>query len=301
MGCVEESERGVDKHIVLVMKYILKHLKNLSKKFWLSLKVPLKIDVHVTEICNLNCKGCSHFSPLARTEYLDLKKYATSLQHLAKIEKAIGSIQLLGGEPLLNPELTEIIRITRHYLLNTNIHILTNGILLSDDKKLPENFWSVCQENNVIIKITKYPCKVDYDVIEQRCENHNVKYEILGDRGRQGEWAFFPLYKNGFKHWSVKFKFLKLARCSSFNCFQLVGDKIYPCCHVAYIRHFNNYFGENFKVEESDSVDVTKINKSFQVRKLLFTATPFCKYCGKGYIPSSWSHSMKNKEEWLAE
>ena len=29
-----------------------------------------KIDIHLTDHCNLNCKGCTHFSPLAEDFYL---------------------------------------------------------------------------------------------------------------------------------------------------------------------------------------------------------------------------------------
>ena len=31
------------------------------------------LEVHLAEHCNLNCKGCSHFSPLAEKEFIEEK------------------------------------------------------------------------------------------------------------------------------------------------------------------------------------------------------------------------------------
>ena len=111
------------------MKYFLYNCKHFGKRFWLSLKVPFKIDVHVVEHCNLNCKGCSHYSPVAQKEFLDPKEYEKVLPCLARIEKSIGQIQLLGGEPLLHPQFPKLIRLTRSYLPHTKINVLSNGVL----------------------------------------------------------------------------------------------------------------------------------------------------------------------------
>ena len=283
------------------IKHLLQRCMFFGKRFCISLQIPLKIDVHVVEHCNLNCKGCTHFSPIAKPEYLDIVDFSNNIKHLTKIEKSIGSIQLLGGEPLLHPRLSEIINVTRKNLSKTNIHIITNGILLTNEKKLPVDFWETCKKNNVLIRITKYP-SVNYDVIERKCIEKEIKYEWFEDRGtknRNKGWSFFPLYINGWKHISNRYKFLKLLRCGSFNCLQLVGTKIYPCSHVAYVRHLNNYFNYDFKVIQKDSVEITKIKNSFAVRKLLFMSTPFCKYCGYGYKSSHWAQSNKTADEWI--
>lgn len=283
------------------IKQILQIFKVFSKRFWICLQIPLKIDVHVVEHCNLNCKGCTHFSSIAKPEYLDIEDFSNNIKHLTKVEKSIGSIQLLGGEPLLHPQLSEIINVTRKNLLKTNIHIITNGILLVNEHKLPNNFWETCKSNNVLIRITKYP-NINYDVIERKCKEMGIKFEWFKDRGTNNQnqgWGFFPLYINGWKHISNRYKFLKLLRCSSFNCLQLVGTKIYPCSHVAYVRHLNSHFGFDFKVNSNDSVDITKIKNSFMIRKLLFMSIPFCKYCGYGYKASTWSKTNKKSEEWV--
>lgn len=282
------------------MKIFIRKCIQFGKRFKLSLEIPFKIDVHIVEHCNLNCKGCSHFSSLATPEFLDPKEYEKSLPHLARIEKSIGQIQLLGGEPLLHPQLTELIKITKSYLPDTNINIVTNGILLVNEEKLKEreDFIEACKANDVLIKISKYP-GVNYQAVETNLRKAGIKFKFFGDKGHEYGWSKFPLYINGFKHISNRLKFLKLTRCDSFNCLQLVGNKIYPCCHMAYVRHLNNYFNLNFELKEGDSVDISKIKGSFPVRKLLFMSTPFCKYCGMGYTRSRWGKTNKEMEEWI--
>ena len=40
-------------------------LKQRMKLFYDRWKSPLVIEIHLTDHCNLNCIGCSHYSPLA--------------------------------------------------------------------------------------------------------------------------------------------------------------------------------------------------------------------------------------------
>lgn len=287
---------------VCLMNHFLYKVKHFGNFFLLSLKIPFKIDVHIVEHCNLNCKGCSHFSSVAQPEFLNPKEYEKALLHLSRIEKSIGQIQLIGGEPLLHSQLPLLIRLTRSYLPQTKINILSNGILFVNEEELrkKEDFIDACRTNDVLIKITKYP-GINYDAVEDNLRKADIKFYFFADKGLSNSWGKFPLYKDGFKHISNHLKFLKLTRCDSFNCLQLVGTKIYPCCHAAYIRHLNNYFNLNFELKKEDAVDITKIKRSFPIRKLLFMSTPFCKYCGNGYKKSKWAKSEKNMEEWMAD
>lgn len=43
----------------------------------------MKIDIPVVEHCNLCCKGCTAFSPLAKEEFLDYGQYCKDMYKLA--------------------------------------------------------------------------------------------------------------------------------------------------------------------------------------------------------------------------
>ena len=99
----------------------------------------LKFEVHIVEHCNLNCKQCAHFSPLAEKSYLPVERYERDCRRLSELFRGeMSSILLLGGEPLLHPQITEIMRVTREAFPVGRIRIVTNGILLP---KMAEDFW----------------------------------------------------------------------------------------------------------------------------------------------------------------
>ena len=61
------------------------------------------LELHVTDHCNLNCKGCSHYAPIADGFYISLEE----LEEYYNIIKSRGliffsTLRLMGGEPLLH-------------------------------------------------------------------------------------------------------------------------------------------------------------------------------------------------------
>ena len=42
------------------------------------------LEVNVVDQCNLNCKGCAHFSNICNNNMLDIDKYSTDLDKIAK-------------------------------------------------------------------------------------------------------------------------------------------------------------------------------------------------------------------------
>lgn len=274
--------------------------RNWYKRFVYCSKVPIKLDIHVAEHCNLNCAGCTHYSPIAEKEFCDEKILDRSLAKLSKFERSFGAIQLLGGEPLLNPRLPEIIELTRRHFKNTRINILTNGLLLLHPELTPPHFWRVCRDTGAVIKLTHYPIKIDWKQIRDVCTNHGVNFELFKDKSGEKGWSYFYLYEEGSNYVSYKIPLLRMARCGSQNCLQLVDDKIFPCSHSAYVRHLNKTFNTKFEHKKGDFIYVDKIKHTYQFRKLMLLATPFCKYCGSGYVMCRWKISNRTADEWIA-
>jgi MoaA/NifB/PqqE/SkfB family radical SAM enzyme len=75
------------------------------------------VEMHVVDHCNLNCKGCSHFSPIADELFTDIGEFTRDLQQLRRLVSNIEVIRLMGGEPLLHPNITDFIRSTKFFFL----------------------------------------------------------------------------------------------------------------------------------------------------------------------------------------
>jgi molybdenum cofactor biosynthesis enzyme MoaA len=141
----------------------------------------LRFDIHVAEHCNLNCKGCEHFSTLAPKKYLDAEIFERDCRRLSELTGGwIDQIAVLGGEPLLHPQITSILSIARNCFPTGKILILTNGTLLSVQNG---SFWESCNKNHLHIEISSYPLNIDRDMIKQTARSYSVPLAFVGGGG----------------------------------------------------------------------------------------------------------------------
>jgi hypothetical protein len=95
------------------------------------------LEYNITEHCNLRCVNCDHASPLMPQQSITLEKFSadiTALQEVLHTEE----LKIIGGEPLLNPRIVQMIECARGIGISDTITVATNGLLLH--RMLPE-FW----------------------------------------------------------------------------------------------------------------------------------------------------------------
>ncbi|GHT45222.1 hypothetical protein AGMMS49965_22000 [Bacteroidia bacterium] len=250
------------------------------------------ISVHITDHCNLNCKACNHFCPVADENFLDIESFRRDCIRLAELTNGnIGTFWLMGGEPLLHPQVTVFFDIARTYFPNIKIVILSNGILLS---KQPDTFWQSCQKNGIEVGISNYPVKIDRETIAQKVTTFGVVLTYWGDRNT--EWGkIFVLDIHGQYNYKKKWNKCTLAN----TCTCLREGKIYACPTVAYISFFNKYFEQNLETTEQDYIDIYKVKNQQEIFDFLYKPLPFCRYCNPGNQESmEWGISKKEISEW---
>jgi MoaA/NifB/PqqE/SkfB family radical SAM enzyme len=252
------------------------------------------IEVHITEHCNLNCKGCNHFSSLAEEEYLDPGQFEKDFKRLAELSKDYFAIKILGGEPLLHPRVTEFFDIARGLFPTTPIQVTTNGILLTGQ---PEEFWRSCSKNKIIISISQYPIKLDKKEIKKKAVAHRVKLMFNGTTSEE-RMCKLPLDLTGSQ--DMKKSFQKCA-ISWGCCVTLRDGRIYTCCIAAHIKFFNEFFKQNLIVSDRDYVDIYKVNSKDEIIEFLEQPFPFCRYCNISDTKFSlrWGISKKEITEWI--
>ena len=109
----------------------------------------LSFAIHIVEHCNLNCISCAHISPVAKECFYDLNEYITEAKCLSSLFcSEIGELLLMGGEPLLHPDIIEFMRVSREAFIYGNILLVTNGILLDSMK---QDFWDACRKYDITI------------------------------------------------------------------------------------------------------------------------------------------------------
>lgn len=139
------------------------------------------IEFWATSHCNLNCKGCSSCSPIAKKWFLDLKSMRRDLMRLNELDIDIHNITILGGEPLLHPELSKIMDIVKEVYSDARLGLITNGLMLM---QMPCEFWNACAKYNAKLSITCFPVMSE-DLrrkIEEKLQNEKLDYDITNKK-----------------------------------------------------------------------------------------------------------------------
>ena len=119
----------------------------------------LAVEHSVVDHCNLSCNQCDHGSPMLRKRLSSLKEFSRSVSRLAEILH-VDTFKLVGGEPLLHPQIGDFARVAKESGIAREIQIWTNGTLIH---RVPP---IVFQHTDRLV-ITKYPT-VELPIKEER-------------------------------------------------------------------------------------------------------------------------------------
>ena len=254
--------------------------------------MPLRLEFVVTDYCNLNCKGCTHYSPLAKKEFEELDVLEKQMAHLSRVcGTKLDSAYLIGGETLLYPRLVEAMGLLRKYFKTQNLYIFTNGIALP---KMSDEFWKAAKDLDIIIALTRYPIKFDYDAVEQLCMAKGIKTEVFGDRSMAD--SFFKFGLDPEKKQNGKISHFK---CYNRGCVSIIGDRLYPCSISACIGHLNNHLDNKFEHKPGDWLNVSEITDVKQIFSLRDKPVPFCSYCKNPPATVRYGSSKREVSEWI--
>ena len=222
------------------------------------------IEFHLVDSCNLKCKGCTSFSNISKkSNFIDTRLLEIRLQKLTKLF-TIETIRLLGGEPLLHPDINNILRTVRQCLGYSHIELFTNGILLN---KMPQAFFETCYKNNINIVISQYPILKNKDEIKQILSSFKINYSFSP--------IIFSFSANlNPKGNSNKEETFKNCRHTYYK--TLKEDNIYICPICAYINQYNEYFNKNIPIGNGINIYTNSTRKIFNYLK---KPEETCKYC----------------------
>jgi MoaA/NifB/PqqE/SkfB family radical SAM enzyme len=264
----------------------------------------MTFEINLADHCNLSCQCCDHYSQLSEEWCVDLDSFERDIKRMAKLfNHKIACISLLGGEPTLHPSLAQCCEITRREFPETEIIILTNGLLLLELENSPHsNIWQVCKDNSIHITVTILPIKFDYEALERKAAEYGVVLAISSNIHADeltkivkisDKHTFDLLGKAGKTHF---------VTCCYFNKFNVLKDgRYYMCPIAAHIGIFNKAFGQNLELTEKDSLDIYKVEKWEEFAEFGASYVPFCGYCDvKNWHPhSQWKASTKAIEEYV--
>lgn len=245
------------------------------------------IELHISDKCNLNCKGCTHFSPLFEDVGAVLEKKMADIRQLKKMFSDIFRIDILGGEPLLNPQLKEYVVELRRELPNTFIQIYTNGLLIP---KLGKDVLQAIHDYNIGVSVSEYyPTHQMIDRITKCLNQYGIRYRIAEYDGKQLFNKPISISENS--------KYPK--KCISNGCITINDGLIARCPTLMYISRFNEYFDQ--KLPTDGIYRISDYNNGKELLDDMKREVPLCKHCIECDMEWSVCGSQKQMKDFAVE
>jgi len=258
----------------------------------------------IVDECNLNCRGCDHFSPIADVWHQPLDDFINMIKTLRKsVGNNIREIELYGGEPLLHENLYEMMMAVKVLFGNKiTISLETNGILL--DSFLTKNK-RLREDSSFEYQITEY--KPTQGIVKQLSEkypnitifeskltpkelptNESIHKDTMFNvnmREEKLQTNILPIYKSCY--------------CKAYekNSMCLRNWMLSPCPLVMCMDIFDKVFHENYR-EDCNYIKVTENLTADDLYKIANYPCEHCRRCGNVVYGFPYEKSTKRRNEW---
>lgn len=208
-----------------------------------------QIETHVTHACSFECEGCTHFSQEKMKGQHTVESFRAEIGPWSK-RLLPHNFLLLGGEPTLNPNLTQICQAARDLWSGVEngkhlvtMMLVTNGSHLHKHPELPE-----------VLK----RCKIHLDVsVHHDAPEYLAKLEEVKDWAAKHDLSI--RWRESFRDWTAYYRGeganaepfadndpqASWNHCASRWCFNLHEGKLFKCPMSAYIKMHVAKFPQN--------------------------------------------------------
>ncbi len=107
------------------------------------------LEYHIADHCNLRCDHCCSFSPILKKWFAGAEQFERDLRAVGRVV-APQFLKIVGGEPLLHPELETLLAIAKGLAVGRRIQLTTNAFLI--DRLTPRGWDSLD-----MIAVSLYP------------------------------------------------------------------------------------------------------------------------------------------------
>lgn len=194
-----------------------------------------RLEIQVADGCNLHCDSCAHYSNHGHTGMLTPEEAERQMALWSQRLRPRAFV-LLGGEPSINPRLTEIVYIAARHFRASSLRMTTNGFFLHRHPALLDALVAT----GLRVKVSRHGRDPEYveafaPVLALLRDWHKRGARIRVDtsddywsRRYHGFGASMLPYQDGDRRSSWR-------RCTSWRCPQLRDGKIYKCPFLAYL------------------------------------------------------------------
>ncbi len=247
------------------------------------------LEIHVSNHCNLSCRGCSHLTPLEKKCFMDINKTIQSL-NLLKKSLHCKVIRLLGGEPTLNPDLAKIAEEIKKIGIADEISLPTNGVSLekiSDDVLKNLDMIEISNYNYSLEKSKKI-----YEWSQKVKEKYKIKIIIYMYQYFREPYSYQK--NNDLELVQKIYKTCIVA--NKWQCYNVYENYIFKCPEAMALS--KNIKGQSFEINGLKITDDVYFEKKLNNYLNNSQCLEACKYC-LGTVGKQFLIEQVNKDKYM--
>ncbi len=252
-----------------------------------------QFDVNLVDHCNMKCKGCLRLSNLVdKPFYADFKRMIKDWERMKELFWGVERLKLMGGEPMLSPDLCAYIKEARRIFPDADIMVTTNALLINENCK---ELFQTMKENYVFFDVSLYvPMEGQIDKVEAILQKEGVWYFINHTKGN------FYKVMSASPDYDIDEAYEK---CTAKNCHHLREGKLSVCSRPQYAHIMNERYGTQIPTQDGGwdiySLDMdawaldAKLSRGFEA----------CKYCSPP-VEFKWARADEKTakmDDWFVE
>lgn len=260
-----------------------------------------RIEYSITDQCNLNCAYCCHYAPVALSYSVNLEQFKKDIRRLSALTingKYLGTLGILGGEPLLHKDFIEICVKARKYLPYSRIRVTTNGLLLN---KLTKQELCILRRFDIEILISKYRAEDDFDVMDKLLTEYGIVHKFCSNN-ELVQFCKYSIDENGSQNAKKMHEKCQLWQ-EYYTCHELRDGWLYPCSQIARAHTLKNKFGVDLPEPIENGINIHAIDLTLEcIEQCLKEPVDFCRYCKVDEWDKpigTWKKSTKSKDEFV--
>ena len=246
------------------------------------------VEVIVSDHCNISCRQCNHFSPVVRKWNVEPEQLRRELTVFERVCRP-SFVKLIGGEPLLHPELTAVVRVAKNAAVSDWLMLVSNGILL---ERLSDAAWEMLDELEISVYEGADLPPTLFTMAREKAHTFSTKLTI----NHYPDFRYTLSTQTNEDPELVADIFTACKIANLWGCNGIYKNRFYKCPQSIYIPVVT---GE----ESVDFIELTE-DPGLQDRLLDFinSTTPLraCRNC-LGTVGRKLPHKLVDRREWRAD
>lgn len=228
-------------------------------------------------------------SPFAGKRFPSLASFTADVRKLGEALHA-NDLRLVGGEPLLNPEINAFIKVAKDSGIADTVMVTTNGLLLH---RMDDEFWRSVDFVSVTLYPEALPQEKNLAIAKERARESNTRLRLFPS----DQFRTTMLTEPGPDDWVTKMIYRTCKNAHRYHCHMIHEGRLYKCAVPPFLPDYLDKLGMGGYDPAGDAFSLHADNIYDGLREFLLSTKTMeaCRFC-LGHVGRFQSHHQLSSD-----